>query len=161
MRKLIITGMALAMLAIPAAASADVPRCEASVPSDDVTTATFTDPAEDTTAGRNVWKHDFTVKVNADDTSQRHVDVYGLRRRRSPAGPTTVTGSFNADGSTRRSLRDRRHVDVTRDFNAHRRLQRSSTRRWTAPRPARRHIRRDVDPVITLTVPTTTPGTSP
>ena len=43
MRKLLIAGMAVAMLAIPAAASADVPRCEASVPvSTTVTTATFT-----------------------------------------------------------------------------------------------------------------------
>ena len=49
MKKFIITGMALAMLAIPAAASADVPRCEASVPTNTIImTATFTaiQPAE-------------------------------------------------------------------------------------------------------------------
>ena len=43
MRKLLIAGMAVAMLAIPAAASADVPRCEASVAvNTTITTAKFT-----------------------------------------------------------------------------------------------------------------------
>ena len=43
MKKFLIAGMALAMLAIPAAASADVQRCEASVPpSTVIKTATFT-----------------------------------------------------------------------------------------------------------------------
>ena len=43
MRKFIIGIVAIAMLAIPSVASADVPRCEASVPvNTTVTTATFT-----------------------------------------------------------------------------------------------------------------------
>ena len=71
MRKLIITGMAVAMLAIPAVASADVPRCEASVTaSTTITTATFTVTQPRDTIGQwtNVWKHDYTVIVNPDNT---------------------------------------------------------------------------------------------
>ena len=72
MRKLIIAGMAVAMLAIiPSVASADVPRCEASVPvNTTVTTATFTalQPKDTTHQFDNVWKHDFTVIVNTDGT---------------------------------------------------------------------------------------------
>ena len=92
--------MAVAMLAIiPAAASADVPRCEASVPtSTTVTTATFTalQPKDTENQFVNVWKHDFTVIVNADGTFS------GTGNTTDNGGSTvvwaeTVTGSFNAD----------------------------------------------------------------
>ena|SRR5215211_1140474 len=99
MRKLLIAGMAVAMLAIiPSAASADVPRCEASVPvSTTVTTATFTalQPKDTENQFNNVWKHDFTVIVNADGSfsgTSNTTDNGGAF-----AWAETVTGSFNAD----------------------------------------------------------------
>jgi hypothetical protein len=99
MRKLLIAGMAVAMLAIiPSAASADVPRCEASVPvSTTVTTATFTalQPKDAENQFNNVWKHDFTVIVNADGSfsgTSNTTDNGGAF-----AWAETVTGSFNAD----------------------------------------------------------------
>ena len=67
MKKIIIGVIAVAMLAIPSIASADVARCEASVPvNTTVTTATFTALQPKDTVGQftNVWKHDFTVTVN-------------------------------------------------------------------------------------------------
>ena len=100
MKKIIIGIVAIAMLAIPSIASADVPRCEASVPaSTTVTTATFTalQPKDTTGQFTNVWKHDFTVIVNADGTfvgSSTVSDNGG-----SFAWSEDVTGSFNADKS--------------------------------------------------------------
>ncbi len=91
--------MAVAMpAAVPAAASADVPRCEASVPtSTTVTTATFTalQPKDTTYQFDNVWKHDFTVIVKADNTfsgTSNTTDNGGAF-----AWAETVTGKFNAD----------------------------------------------------------------
>jgi hypothetical protein len=101
MRKFIIAGMAVAMVAIiPSVASADVPRCEASVPtSTTVTTATFTalQPKDTENQFNNVWKHDFTVIVNADGSfsgTSNTTDNGGAF-----AWAETVTGSFNADKS--------------------------------------------------------------
>jgi hypothetical protein len=101
MRKLIIAGMAVAMLAIaiPSTASADVPRCEAAVPvSTTVTTATFTalQPKDTEHQFTNVWKHDFSVIVNADGTFS------GTGSTTDNGGSTviwaeSITGSFNAD----------------------------------------------------------------
>src|SRR3954451_5896908 len=99
MRKLIIAGMAVAMLAvIPAAASADVVRCEAAVPvNTTVTTATFTvnQPKDATNQFSTVWKHDFTVIVNTDGSfsgTSNTTDNGGAF-----AWAETVTGSFNSD----------------------------------------------------------------
>jgi hypothetical protein len=98
MRKLLVASMAVAMLAIPSVASADVPRCEASVPtSTTVTTATFTalQPKDTTHQFTNVWKHDFTVIVNNDGTftgTSQVTDNGGAF-----AWGESVTGSFNAD----------------------------------------------------------------
>jgi hypothetical protein len=101
MRKLITAGMAVAMLAIiPAAASADVPRCEASVPvSTTVTTATFTalQPKDTTGQFTNVWKHDYTVIVNADGSFSGTGTVSD--NGGSFAWAEGITGSFNADKS--------------------------------------------------------------
>jgi|tagenome__1003787_1003787.scaffolds.fasta_scaffold20080068_1 hypothetical protein len=99
MKKFIIAGMAVAMLAvIPTAASADVPRCEASVPvSTTLTTATFTalQPKDTTHQFTNVWKHDFTVIVNADNTFTGTSTVSD--NGGSFAWAEGVTGSFSAD----------------------------------------------------------------
>jgi hypothetical protein len=73
MRKLIIAGMAVAMLGIiPAAASADVPRCEASVPTNTVIkTATFTiiQPAQEYKQWNRLWTHSFTVTINPENNT--------------------------------------------------------------------------------------------
>ena len=98
MRKLIIGILAIAMLAIPSVASADVPRCEASVPVNTaVTTATFTalQPKDTTHQFTNVWQHDFTVTVNADDTLTGTSTVSD--NGGSFAWAESVTGKFNAD----------------------------------------------------------------
>jgi hypothetical protein len=98
MRKLIITGMAVAMLAIPSSASADVPRCEASVPvNTTVTTATFTalQPKDTTNQFGNVWKHDYTVIVDTDDSFSGTGTVSD--NGGSFAWAEGITGSFNAD----------------------------------------------------------------
>jgi hypothetical protein len=92
--------MAVAMLAIiPSVASADVQRCEASVPtSTTVTTATFTalQPRNTTHQYNEVWKHDFTVKVNADGSfSGTGVTTNGLDS--NTAWAEGITGSFNSD----------------------------------------------------------------
>ena len=102
MRKFIIAGMALAVLAIiPSAASADVQRCEASVPvSTDIKTATFTtiQPANEYNQWNNVWTHDFTVIVNPDNTfagvgtSSAPMRTASMRATgRSPASSPTPT----------------------------------------------------------------------
>ena len=85
MKKFLITGMALApCLPFPPSASADVPRCEASgSTSTTVTTATFTalQPKDTEHQFGNVWKHDFTVIVNADGSFIGHRQRDGQRRR--------------------------------------------------------------------------------
>jgi len=66
MKKLILAGMAVAMLAVPAVASADVPRCAAPVTS--TTTATFHlyNPKDVVGQWNDVWQHDFTITVAPD-----------------------------------------------------------------------------------------------
>ena len=98
MRKSIIGILAIAMLAIPSVASADVPRCEAPVPVETtVTTATFTalQPKDTTHQFTNVWQHDFTVTVNADNTFTGTSTVSD--NGGSFAWAERVTGKFNAD----------------------------------------------------------------
>ena len=99
-RRIITAGLAVAMLAVavPAGASADVPRCEAAVTADTtVTTAKFTALQPKDTVGQftNVWKHDFTVIVNDDNTFSGTSEVFGPDG--SIAWTESVTGSFNAD----------------------------------------------------------------
>ena len=100
MRKLIIGIVGIAMLAIPSIASADVQRCEASVPvKTTVTTATFTalQPKDTTGQFTNVWKHDYTVIVNADGSFSGTGTVSD--NGGSFAWAEGITGSFNADKS--------------------------------------------------------------
>jgi len=108
MRKLIIAGMAVAMLAvIPASASADVQRCEASVPTNTVIkTATFTmiQPANEYHQWSNVWTHDFTVTVNPETNTFAGVGhQYGDDANGHYEADWTVTGKFT-DGDTKVSL---------------------------------------------------------
>jgi hypothetical protein len=83
---------------IPSAASADVPRCEASVTTGTtVKTATFTALQPRDTVGQftNVWKHDFTVIVNSDNTFSGTGNVYGPDG--SVAWTESITGSFGVN----------------------------------------------------------------
>ena len=100
MRKFFIVAGAIAALAVPSAAMADVPRCEASVTTDTtITTAKFTalQPKDTITQFGNVWKHDYTVIVNSDGSfsgTGKVTDNGG-----SFAWGESITGSFNADKS--------------------------------------------------------------
>jgi len=100
MRKLIIAGMAVAMLAIiPAAASADVARCDATVAANTtVTTATFTVNQSKDTVDQftNVWRHEFSVIVLADGSFSGTAQAYD-NSATTPTWTETVTGNFNAD----------------------------------------------------------------
>src|SRR4051794_19710948 len=102
MRKLIIAGMAVAMLAIiPAAASADVARCDATVAvNTTVTTATFTVNQSKDTVGQftNVWRHEFSVVVLPDGSFSGSASAYD-NSATTPTWTEAVTGSFNADKS--------------------------------------------------------------
>ena len=95
MKKFILAGMAVAMLAIPAVASADVPRYQDA----DAATFTVTQPKDTTGQFDNVWRHD--VQGHGQPV-RRHVLGHRLRRTtttlRRRHGPRDVTGSFG-DGT--------------------------------------------------------------
>ena len=99
MRKLIMFATAaMALLAIPSIASADVPRCEASVPvSTTITTATFTvhQPKDTTDQFRNVWKARLHGHRQPRQLVHRHRSVSD--NGGSSAWAEGVTGRFNAD----------------------------------------------------------------
>jgi len=100
MRKLIIGIVGIAMLAIPSIASADVTRCEASVPvNTTVTTAKFTvlQPKDTITQWDNVWNHDFKVTVNADNNTFIGTSTVTDNDGSAVIWAEDVTGSFNAD----------------------------------------------------------------
>jgi hypothetical protein len=100
MRRFIIAGMAVAMLAIiPAAASADVARCEASITTNTtITTAKFTvlQPRDQVGQFNTVWKHDFTVIVLPDGSFKGTGDVTNGEND-SVVWTEQITGTFNAD----------------------------------------------------------------
>ena len=91
---------ALAVMAVASSASADVTRCDASVPVvTTVTTATFTALQPKDTVGQfgNVWKHDYTVIVDADGT---FTGTGTVSDNNGPfAWAEDVTGKFNTDKS--------------------------------------------------------------
>jgi hypothetical protein len=68
MRKLIITALmaVIAVLSVSSVASADVPRCQASVPSTEPVPATFSvyHPRAAFTQWENTWQHDFNVMID-------------------------------------------------------------------------------------------------
>ena len=119
MRKLIIAGMAVAMLAaIPASASADVQRCEASVPTKTVIkTAQFTiiQPAQEYKQWNRLWTHSFTVTINPEDNTFAGVgeisgdDQNGSFDQQFPhdalVPDETVTGSFDSGTVTLKATR--------------------------------------------------------
>lgn len=95
---------AVAMLAIPSVASADVPRCEASVPvNTTVTTATFTwtEPANVAHQFENVWTHNETVIVTGNSFEGTGVQD-GTDANGTQHFTESITGSFGGSplGST-------------------------------------------------------------
>jgi len=95
MRKLIIAGMAIAMLAIPAVASADVQRYQ-----EQTATFTVTQPAGAEHQWDNVWTHDFKVSVNpCDGTFSGAGSVSGHDQNGPYSAYETITGTFGDDGS--------------------------------------------------------------
>ena len=97
MRKFILAFMAVAMLAIPASASADVPRCEAAPATPATATFTATQPYGAVDQWDNLWTHNYTVTVNPDRSFSGDGAVSG------PGGvdafPEKITGTFNSDGT--------------------------------------------------------------
>jgi hypothetical protein len=97
--KFVIIGAALAALAIPSVASADVARCDATVAANTtVTTATFTvnQPKDTTHQFTNVWRHEFSVVVLPDGSFSGHSEAFD-NGAVTPTWTEDVTGSFNAD----------------------------------------------------------------
>ncbi|HEY6887308.1 MAG TPA: hypothetical protein VI300_05995 [Solirubrobacter sp.] len=96
MKKLIISGMAIAMLALPAVSSANVERYQSQ-------TATFTttQPAGQFGQFDNVWTHNYTVTINPCDNTFSGTGVESGQDQNGAATWTEkVTGTFNADGTT-------------------------------------------------------------
>ena len=90
---------ALAVMAVASSASADVLRCEASVPvNTTVTTAKFTvlQPRDQVGQFNTVWKHDFTVIVLPDGSFSGTGDVTNGENT-SVVWTEQITGTFNAD----------------------------------------------------------------
>ena len=89
MKKFILAGMAVAMLAIPAVASADVQRYQEQ-------TATFTvnQPKDATGQFDNVWRHEFKVTVNPCDSTFSGIAPTYDNGASSPTWTEKVTGSF-------------------------------------------------------------------
>ena len=99
MRKLITATTivaSLATLAVPALASASVDRYETQD-----ATFTTTQPAGQFGQFDNVWTHNYNVKINPCDNT---FSGTGIETGQDGNGPAThnetVTGTFNADGST-------------------------------------------------------------
>ena len=85
MRKLILIGMAVAMLVVPAVSSADVQRYQTQT-----ATFTVTQPANEYNQWNNLWTHDFTVTINPCDGTftgtGRHGTTATARRQQVPHG---------------------------------------------------------------------------
>ena len=89
MKKFVIAGMAIAMLAVPAVASADVERYQEQ-------TATFTVEQPRGTVGQygSVWKHDFKVKINPCDNTFSGTGNITDGQSDSVVWTESITGSF-------------------------------------------------------------------
>jgi hypothetical protein len=104
MRKFILGVAAVAALALPSVASADVPRCEAAVTvNTTVTTATFTwtEPAQFEHQFENVWTHNETVIVTGNTFEGTGVQT-GQDGNGVQTYTESITGSFGGSplGST-------------------------------------------------------------
>jgi hypothetical protein len=99
MKKFIIAGMAVAMLAIPSAASADVPRCQETVPAATTTTATF--HATQPSGGGGNWDHAYTVNIDGTGHFTGNNVITGLDAENMVTVNETVSGQItdkNRDG---------------------------------------------------------------
>src|SRR4051812_28429415 len=101
MRKLIIAGMAVAMLAvIPAAASADVPRCAAPVTGPSAATFSVLQPRAAFGQWENVWQHDYTVTVQPDGTFTGTGTEYNREDPNAGSVAETISGTFDSANNT-------------------------------------------------------------
>ena len=89
MKKFIITGMALAMLAVPAVASADVERYQ-----EQTATFTVTQPKDTTHQFTNVWRHEFKVTVNPCDGTFTGAGPTFDNGASTPTWSETIKGKF-------------------------------------------------------------------
>jgi hypothetical protein len=97
MRKLIIIGMAVVMLAIPSIASADVPRCAAPVTESVAATFQVTSPS----GAGGLWTTNYSVTVKPDGSFIGSGITSGLDNGDMKTIEENVTGTFtdnNADG---------------------------------------------------------------
>src|SRR5262245_8595382 len=109
-RKLILAGGALAALAVPSVASADVSRCQSSATEAATATFTVTQPS----GAGGLWTHDFTVTVKPDGTFTGTGVVNGLDYDGPKTFDETVKGTFtdtNNDGTA-----DRVSLESSRDY---------------------------------------------
>ena len=135
MKKMILGVIAVAMLAIPSIASADVPRCDATIVSD--ATATFR--MTETRGEGGQWYSDFTVKVDANGTIiSGVVDVYGFDDGQRLTGNGNNWAEVVIPGGTVTQVAGVNYatLEVPATSTASTATS-SSTRRWTAPRSAR------------------------
>jgi hypothetical protein len=101
MRKLIIAGMAVAMLAIiPAAASADVPRCAAPVTGPSAATFSVLQPRGAFSQWENVWQHDYTVMVQPDGSFVGTGSEYNREAPADGSVAETISGKFDSANNT-------------------------------------------------------------
>lgn len=105
MRKFLIAGMAIAMVAfttaalLPAAASAKVERCAVTTVTDNgQKTATFTvnQPKDSVSQFTNVWRHEYEVAINADGSTFVGTGKIYDNGATTPTWTEDITGSFNA-----------------------------------------------------------------
>src|SRR4051812_7464267 len=100
MRKVITGIMAVAMLAIiPAAASADVPRCEAPVSAATTVTFTVLQPRAAFSQWANVWQHDYTVTVQPDGSFVGTGTEYNREAPADGSVTETISGKFSTTGT--------------------------------------------------------------
>jgi hypothetical protein len=105
MRKLIITALmaVIAVLSVSSVASADVPRCQASVPSTEPVPTTFSvyHPRAAFTQWENTWQHTFNVMIDP-VTGEFSGSGSEFNRQDPLAGsvPETISGTYNSADKT-------------------------------------------------------------
>ena len=94
MRKVIIGIVAIAMLAIPSVASADVPRCAAPVTAATTVKFTVLQPRAAFSQWDNVWQHDYTVMVQPDGSFVGTGIQYNREDPAAGSVAETISGTF-------------------------------------------------------------------
>lgn len=160
MRKLIsiiVAIVALGAVALPSIASADVPRCEASVPTSTVIkTATFSTTTPSGAGG--LWTTDFTVVVNPEDNTFAGTGVTsGMDYDGFKSFPEEVKGTFNSNGTVTMTV-NRAFIYTSSWTLTNAPMNGTVTNATTDPAVSWTVAETVSAPVFTTTV-TTTPGT--